>query len=244
MLPSVEILYKLSIRLRVPFHSLFKSLIYERQDYYDHLFEYLDLMSFQRNYKEINTLCQSEMKKKLSDEIINLIHEYYTVSSYFLGEMSFQTAIDQLNKLLKSNVHYHHYTSETILIHMANLYADQNMFSEAIERFKMVISEHKDCPNFNSFKVKVFYDQAIAYYKENKFNYSLESVENGIKHSIKHHDMRYLGHLFKLKADNMAGLNYTDDNKTLTLSMADIFFRLYEYQGESRQRVDRMHNLI
>lgn len=244
-MPSVEILYKISIRLKVPFQSLFKALIYERQDYYDHLFEYLDLMSFHQNYIEIYTLCQSELKKKNAEDITNQILEYYTVSGYFLGNTSFKATLDQLDKLLESDVHYHHYSSETILINKANLYADQAMYNQAFTLYESVISEHKDCPNFNSFKIKVYYDQAIAFYKERKFYYSLDSIENGIKHSIKHHDMRYLGHLYKLKADNMTELSYDNENKQSTLLMADIFFELYDYNNhlkKARHRLNKIHS--
>ncbi|RAP73783.1 helix-turn-helix domain-containing protein [Paenibacillus montanisoli] len=239
VLPRVDILYNMSIRLKVPFITLFRALIHERDDYYDQLLYYLDSEIYNGNYSNVYNLSKAELNNKLTEDVSNYLQRYYLVSAYFIKKINFEEAISQLKTIQQTNVFYHYYMSDILTIDMANIYVDQQKYSMAHQLFKEILLENIDSVEYNVFKIKVYYDQAMAFFKDSKYSLSLESVENGIQCSLKCHYMRYMGKLHLLKAENLKKITTCSESVEMSATIADIFYGLYNYKEKNKKFLKR-----
>ncbi|MNC09782.1 helix-turn-helix protein [compost metagenome] len=128
VLPGIDILYELSIRLKVPLTSLIKKLIYERQDYYDLLFYDLDLLLYNKSYDEIITICKPELNRKMLPKIRQNFCRFYTLAQYYLKKLTAEETIEKLSEMIDSNIFYHHYMEDVLHNDIANIYVDQGSY--------------------------------------------------------------------------------------------------------------------
>ncbi|AIQ55451.1 helix-turn-helix domain-containing protein [Paenibacillus sp. FSL R7-0331] len=227
VLPGIDILYELSIRLKVPLTSLIKKLIYERQDYYDLLFYDLDLLLYNKSYDEIITICKSELNRKMLPKIRQNFCRFYTLAQYYLKKLTAEETLKKLSEMIESNIFYHHYMEDVLHNDIANIYVDQGSYFTAQSQFEEILAEQKECLEFNAFKSKVYYDQADAFYRENKYKNTLETINMGIQHSVNMHYMMYMSDFYKLRAKVLENNINNREIHDISKAMSNIFCSLY-----------------
>ncbi|PLR77534.1 hypothetical protein CU633_10065 [Bacillus sp. V3-13] len=102
--PSIDILYLLSIRLRVSMDYFLKILLNDSSTYIEDTKEHIDELLKNKDYQEIYELCKFELQqlkhRNMNFTFTQFIKWCHSVSSYYLGIIKWKKCIEELNNLL------------------------------------------------------------------------------------------------------------------------------------------------
>lgn len=133
--PSVDILYILSIRLKVSLDYFFKILLNDAQGYIQETEHMLEDLMKKKDYKETFEITTNELKqtsRNLGYKFDQLIKWVHIISSYYLKKMDWQKAVTRLKNLLDSNhpLFGQDFIDFKIQNSLAIIYAENKMFQK------------------------------------------------------------------------------------------------------------------
>ncbi|MGM7722955.1 helix-turn-helix domain-containing protein [Metabacillus sp. Hm71] len=225
--PSVDILYILSIRLKVTLDYFYKILLNDAQEYIQETEKYLEELLKKKNYEEAFQICSSELSQKNRqmgykfDQIINWV---YIVSSYYLKKMDFHSSINKLNALLDHShpLYGQDFLDFKIQNSIAIIFAENQLYQESLEQYHILLSYKDFLSQHFRFHIKIYYNLSKLYFLLNDYEKSLTFANLGIKMSVLNEDISMAGQLYFQKGMSLEGL--IKDTSEIKQSYQNSFF--------------------
>jgi HTH-type transcriptional regulator, pleiotropic regulator of extracellular virulence genes len=200
--PSVDILYLLSIRLKVNFEHFVKILLNDTKSYIEETKGQIEILLKNKNYHEIYEICTFELSQRKSREIGFAFEQYinwtYIISKYYLKLISTQECIEHLNKMLEQQHLLSSYEFQDLKISnsLAIIYAENKLYEESLEQYKKILILKESLIQKPKFYLKIHYNLSKLHYLLEEYENSLSHVQQGIYLSKKIEDISVLGQLF------------------------------------------------
>ncbi|WP_102275215.1 helix-turn-helix domain-containing protein [Cytobacillus massiliigabonensis] len=199
--PSVDILYILSIRLKVSLDYFYKILLNDAQGYIQETERILEDLMKRKDYKETFEITANELKqstRNLGYKFDQLIKWVYTISSYYLKKIDWQKAVTMLEDLLDSNhpLFGQDFIDFKIQNSLAIIYAENKMFQKSLQQYNTILSYHDFLKQHYLFQIKIHYNLAKLYFLQQDFKLSLIHAELGIQLSLENEDISMAGQLY------------------------------------------------
>jgi transcriptional regulator with XRE-family HTH domain len=199
--PSIDILYSLSLRLKVTLDYFIKILLNDTQNYINETFDHIEKLLKFKNYQEAYELCSFELKQQSRsrgykfDQFINWTH---TITSYYLQYMNWEESIHRLNGLEDTShpLFGQDFQDMKIKNSIAIIYAENKKYEESLVQYNEILSFKDFLHQQPDFHIKVHYNLAKIYFLKEQYERSLDFTENGINISINKEDSSMLGQLF------------------------------------------------
>ena len=212
--PSVDILYILSIRLKVSLDYFFKILLNDAQGYIQETECMLEELMKKKDYKETFEITTNELRqstRNLGYKFDQLIKWVHIISSYYLKKIDWQKAIAMLEDLLDNNhpLFGQDFIDFKIQNSLAIIYAENKMFQKSLQQYNTILSFHVFLKQHHRFQIKIHYNLAKLYFLQKDYELSFTHTELGISLSAKNEDVSMAGQLYfqqgmsleKLEAD-------------------------------------------
>ncbi|KKI90730.1 hypothetical protein WQ54_19190 [Bacillus sp. SA1-12] len=199
--PSVDILYVLSIRLKVTLDFFYKILLNDAQEYIQETEKYLQELLKKKNYEEAFQLCSNELSQKnrqMGYKFDQLIKWNYFVSSYYLKKMDFRTSINNLKQLLdKSHPLFgQDFLDFKIQNSIAIIYAENQLYQESLNQYHLILSYKDFLSQQYRFHIKIYYNLSKLYFLLKDYEKSFKFANLGINMSVLNEDMSMAGQLY------------------------------------------------
>lgn len=199
--PSVDILYILSIRLKVSLDYFFKILLNDAQGYIQETEHMLEDLMKKKDYKETFEITTNELKqtsRNLGYKFDQLIKWVHIISSYYLKKMDWQKAVTKLENLLDSNhpLFGQDFIDFKIQNSLAIIYAENKMFQKSLQQYNTILSYHDFLKQHHRFRIKIHYNLSKLYFLQQEYEHSLEHTKLGISLSNQYEDVSMAGQLY------------------------------------------------
>lgn len=233
--PSVDILYILSIRLKVSLDYFFKILLNDAQGYIQDTERMLEDLMKKKDYKETFEITTNELKqstRNLGYKFDQLIKWVNIISSYYLKKVDWQKAVSMLENLLDSNhpLFGQDFIDFKIQNSLAIIYAENRMFQKSLQQYNTILSYHDFLKQHHRFQIKIHYNLAKLYFLQQDYIHSLKHTELGITLSNQNEDMSMVGQLYFQQGMALEELN-ADPQKISDAFKTSLFiFKLLDRQ--------------
>lgn len=233
--PSVDILYVLSIRLKVTLEYFFKILLNETHGYIQETEQLLEELLKKKNYQEAYEISKSELKqtgRQVGYKFNKLIEWVYIISSYYLKKSFWSQTIIQLNQLLDDDhpLFGQDFIDFKIQNSIAIIYAENGKFAESLEEYKKILS-FKDFLNQNHrFQIKIHYNLSKLYFDLLNYKQSLKHVEIGLSLAKKHEDISMSGQLYFQQGECLEALHKDSPSINHSYGTSMMIFQLLDRQ--------------
>ncbi|MFP9128391.1 helix-turn-helix domain-containing protein [Niallia sp. BSM11] len=199
--PSVDILYIISIRLKVTLEYLYKILLNDAEDYIKETEELLEDLMKQKNYKEAYEICQSERKqgnRNLGYKFEQLIAWVHIVSGYYLQKYDYRIAIKELENLLDDDhpLFGQDFIDFRIQNSIAIIYAENSLFQKSLRQYKKILSYQEFLKQQHKFQIKLHYNISKLFFLQKEYIRSLEHADSGIALTKQKEDISMAGQLY------------------------------------------------
>ncbi|WP_313800104.1 helix-turn-helix domain-containing protein [Cytobacillus sp.] len=240
--PSVDILYILSIRLKVSLDYFFKILLNDAQGYIQDTERMLEDLMKKKDYKETFEITTNELKqstRNLGYKFDQLIKWVNIISSYYLKKVDWQKAVSMLENLLDSShpLFGQDFIDFKIQNSLAIIYAENKMFQKSLQQYNTILSYHDFLKQHHRFQIKIHYNLAKLYYLQQDYIHSLKHTDLGITLSNQNEDMSMVGQLYFQQGMSLEELN-ADPQKISDAFKTSLF--IFKLLG--RQEYVRMVN--
>ena len=199
--PGVDILYIISIRLKVSLEYLYKILLNDAEDYIKETEELLENLMKQKNYQEAFEICQSERKqgsRQLGYKFEQLIAWVHIVSSYYLEKYDYHTAIKELENLLDDDhpLFGQDFIDFRIQNSIAIIFAENNLFQKSLRQYKKILTYKEFLKQQHKFQIKLHYNISKLFFLQKEYTLSLEHADLGIALGKQKEDISMTGQLY------------------------------------------------
>jgi HTH-type transcriptional regulator, pleiotropic regulator of extracellular virulence genes len=211
--PSIDILYLISVRLKVNLEYLFKILLNEAKNYMEETKEHIEDLLKEKNYQEVFDLCQFEKKQNNSRNVSYTFDQFinwtYIISNYYLKNIDWKECIEELNQLLNHShlLFGHEFQDLKIRNSIAIIYAENDLFEDALSEYKEILAFKDFISQHPKFHLKIHYNMSKLYFSMGKYKESLFHAEEGISLSRKNEDISVLGQLYFQQGDCFEKMN-------------------------------------
>lgn len=199
--PSIDILYLLSIRLKVTLDFFIKILLNDSQNYIEVTKTHIDFLLKVKEYQEAYELTSFELKqptRNLGYYYAHFIKWAYIIAGYYIKKVDFQECVTELLNLLDTShpLFGHDFQDLKIKNSLAIIYAENEKYQESLDEFNSILN-FKDFLNQQPrFHIKIHYNLSKLYFLKHEIEESLAHSSEGITISEKEEDMSMLGHLY------------------------------------------------
>lgn len=233
--PGVDILYILSIRLKVSLDYFYKILLNDAQDYIQDTEHILENLMKKKDYGEAFEISANELKqssRNLGYKFDQLIKWVNIISGYYLKKMNWQTAVHMLENLLDSNhpLFGQDFIDFKIQNSIAIIYAENGMFQKSLQQYNTILSFNDFLKQQHRFQIKIHYNLSKLYFLQQDYNHSLKHAKSGITLSVQNEDISMAGQLYFQQGLSLEQLN-EDLEKIIDAFKTSLFiFRLLNRQ--------------
>ncbi|MED3553070.1 helix-turn-helix domain-containing protein [Cytobacillus praedii] len=233
--PSVDILYILSIRLKVSLDYFYKILLNDAQGYIQDTECMLEELMKKKDYNETFEITSNELKqspRNLGYKFDQLINWVYIISSYYLKKINWKKAVSMLEDLLDNNhpLFGQDFIDFKIQNSIAIIYAENCMFQKSLQKYNTILSYHDFLKQHHRFQIKIHYNLAKLYFLQQDYEHSLIHAELGIKLSSENEDVSMAGQLYYQQGLSLEELD-ADPQKIRNAFKTSIFiFQLLDRQ--------------
>ncbi|MFB4165102.1 helix-turn-helix domain-containing protein [Alteribacillus sp. JSM 102045] len=201
--PTLQILYYMSLKLKVPITFLLEASMREREDYIREIKEWIDELVSHKNYEEVYELARAELKQDyvLNDEaLFSYINWRYAVASYQTGHITVDQCIKKIEQSLVQTEEKFMNMAEGLDSKMRNslaiLYAEKQNYEKSFDCYETIIKQEKMLETDPSFLPKVYYNYGKTLFDCGSIEEAEKIVNQGIRQSVQCGNMLYIGQLY------------------------------------------------
>jgi transcriptional regulator with XRE-family HTH domain len=247
LIPSAEILYKVSLKLGIPLGELLHLVRYSNYDYLKEFMYWTRKAVERRNYEEVKQHLQATSK---SPEFQTGIAKAFVlwhrgiVINYINNNP--EQAHEVLQEALGTLQDIEHFDGQVmeieILNTIANIYLSQNKHESAKNYYLKAEELITNLPfmNLSELKIRINYNLSVLYLKLDKYDKSLEHCKVGLKECKQVNSMYSLGELYYHQGLSKALLgleNYINDFEyALTIFEIQENQPFYDYVKEKKEK--------
>ncbi|KOP82802.1 helix-turn-helix domain-containing protein [Cytobacillus solani] len=233
--PSVDILYILSIRLKVSLDYFYKILLNDAQGYIQDTERMLEELMKKKDYNETFEITSNELKqstRNLGYKFDQLIKWVHIISSYYLQKLNWKKAVIMLEDLLDSNhpLFGQDFIDFKIQNSLAIIYAENSMFQKSLQQYNTILSYHDFLKQHHRFQIKIHYNLAKLYFLQQDYEHSLIHAELGIKLSSENEDVSMAGQLYYQQGLSLEELNADPQKIRIAFKTSIFIFQLLDRQ--------------
>lgn len=238
ILPGIDILLSLSIRLNIPI-THFADIIYlENNNLEKDLLNQVETLLSYMEYEKIYDLASNE----LSSETENYWYQHYFKWLYYLSEyhtkkVTIDEALLQIAKLLQKTPDYElnkNYLLARVQNSLAVLYSLKKEYSKSLFYYnKIDLNILGSNPLFdsNTFKLKVIFNKVKTTYDMESYKDAIELAITGIAESVKAEKMTYMGHFYYYLGQCYEKLGYSEGDIKYQYKRAEVFLDILEREA-------------
>ncbi|MFD1739557.1 helix-turn-helix domain-containing protein [Bacillus salitolerans] len=241
--PSLDILYSISLRLKVNLDYFIKILLNETQHYIEETVNHIEHLMKNLDYQDAFDISSFELKQKsrnLGYRFDQLIKWTYIVTSYNLKKMDWEQCIIGLNNLIDQSHPLFGQDFEDMRIKnsIAIIYAEKKEYDKSLKEYNEILSFKDFLYHQPKFYIKVHYNISKLYFLKDYYSESLYHVKEGIKISLENEDMSSLGQLYFQQGLCFERLNYENDIKEC-YKKSYLFFKLLNRENFIQMVLDK-----
>lgn len=233
MLPGIDILIALSLRLNVPITYFVEAVYLENTAIEMELLEKVEVLLRERAFEEIYQIAENESNAVSQNGWYRYYFRWlFHLSSYFTKRISVEEAIMYITELEREAPKQElnkNYLSTRIQNSLAVLYAEKKDYTKSIFYFKKMdldIIQTKATFDFHAFKLKVIYNRMKTLYDMEKYDEAMSEAKLGIEEAIKEDRMVYMGNFYYYLGQCYEKLGYEDVEISKQYHKAQLFFEL------------------
>lgn len=233
MLPGIDILIALSLRLNVPITYFVEAVYLENTAIEMELLEKVEVLLRERTFEEIYQIAKNELNSESKNNWYRYYFRWlYDLCSYHTNKITIDEAIIRITKLEREAPKQElnkNYLSTRIQNSLAVLYAEKKDYTKSIFYFKKInldIIQTKATFDFHSFKLKIIYNRMKTLYDMEKYDDAMNEAKSGIEESIKVDRMVYMGNFYYYLGQCYEILGYEDPEIAKQYHKAQLFFEV------------------
>lgn len=204
ILPSLDTIYYLSIRLKKPLNHFLDILFTDDYQHVSQLVMYVEELTSQHKYEVVYELVNKEVLKKDGDPWLDHFLKWqFQLCSYKLRKINFKTAISNLKELINEEyqtILIKDFLKERIYNTIAFIYAMNKDYRSALFYYNKIQlnSQINFSPRLQSevYFLRVLYNKSKTLYDMNDYQGSISTINQGIDRSIKLENMSFMGHFY------------------------------------------------
>ena len=235
MLPGIDILLSLSLRLNIPITHFVDIIYLENANLETDLLDQVERLLSQMEYEKIFDLANNELNSESEYNWYKYYFKWlYYLSGYYIKKVSLEEAIMQITKLSQETPDYElnkNYLLARIQNSLAVLYATKKEYSKSLFYYNK-IDVNILGSNFifdpNTFKLKVIFNKVKTTYDMGFYKDAIEQAIEGIAESIKNEKMTYIGNFYYYLGQCYEQLGYPEEDIKYHYKRAEIFFEILE----------------
>ncbi|WP_456278818.1 helix-turn-helix domain-containing protein [Bacillus sp. AK128] len=246
--PSIDILYSLSLRLKVGLDYFITILLNESELYINETIDYINERLKLKEYKEILSITSFERKQNMNrgyqfSQFISWVH---LISSYHTGAMNWRECIHQLQSLqdLTHPLYGRGLEDFKIQNSIAIIYAENGEYVTSLSHYHELLDQKDFLRQQPKFLLKLLYNLSKTYYMNQQFEQSLYYASEGIIHSVKTEDMSVLGQLYFQKGMALEKLNRSLEEAKNCYQSSYIIFKMLNREGFTEMVVNQKGSMI
>ena len=229
--PSIDLLYLIANQLQLPINYFFEVLTYEQAEETKVIKNEIWAMSSTKNYKELLHYIEKLLPQEITyhPETKKFLLWQKHLAAYYLNRLDADNCITELLLLLRKKLP----TMDNLLdLHiknsLANVYAENQNFSESIKIYQSILDENLNTTEANNLKIKVIYNFGKLLYVQKDYSSSLHYTNQGIVLSIETTNMSLLGQLYYQKGSLLEELSFSYEEIADSYKKAQIFFEMLD----------------
>lgn len=234
IIPSLEIILKLSLRLKRPLNYFTNILLINNYDYVNQFVNDIEELTLKQRHQSVYTIVKKELDNNNHDDWFKIFLQWQLyLSSYRLNYLEFSDALSKIKDLLNKSssiVLQHNFLNIRILNSIAFLYALKKDYSNSLIYFNKIseISMPETSPRLNqhTYSLRVLYNKAKTLYDMAKFELAIESCLNGIELSTSYENMSLIGNFYYYLGQCYEKLNYDKEKISFAYQKAYLFFEV------------------
>ncbi|CAG9621193.1 helix-turn-helix domain-containing protein [Sutcliffiella rhizosphaerae] len=248
-LPSIDILYFISLRLNVTVDYFLQHNYQSYQLYVSETMDGIEDLLKRKNYSEIYEITKLERKLRKNRDLGSMFNQFidwhYYRAAQLLGLISWKDSVEQLTLLVQSKeINKVQYQDLKIKNVLANVYSENGETEKALEYYNEILMANIKLESYRRFKLKVYFNLSKLYFYEEDYEESIQVAEKGIKLSIELQDISMLGNLYIQSAQSMILLKKEDAERIKTnLQNAKFIFTLTN-KAKSLEFVEQLEEQI
>lgn len=225
--PSIEILYLISNKLRVPIDIFFNALNHEELEEMKAIQKTVWKLSISKNYEDLLPYVEKLLSKKMGfhPEMEKFLLWQKYIAQYCLKKIDWQYCLAEISLLLRKNTIG---TDRELDLHIkvstANILAENKSYNKSITLYKEILKEKLETPAADKIKIKAYYNYGKLLFLKKDFPTALEVTADGIALSSSTNDMSLLGQFFFQKGAIMEELHFPPDKIAVNYKKAAFFF--------------------
>lgn len=201
ILPSLDTIYYLSLRLKKPFTYFLDVLFTNNYNQVHQLVMYFEELTAQHKYDQIYEIVEKQIGEPIDPWLNHFLQWQLNLSSYKLKKLSYNAVIHNLKELLSpqySVVLDKDFLRERICNTIAFIYATNKDFKSALLYYNKIDLElvNDTSPKMakDVYLLRVIYNKSKTFYDMKLYKEAIELLQEGVNRSVKLENMSFLGH--------------------------------------------------
>lgn len=201
ILPSLDTIYYLSLRLKKPFTYFLNVLFINNYSQVHQLVMYFEELTAEHKYEQINEIVVKEIAEPVDPWLNHFLKWQLNLSSYKLKKTGFNEVIHNLKELLSTKYSVildKDFLKERICNTIAFIYASNNDYKSALVYYNKINLElfNETSPKLSRdvYILRVIYNKSKTFYDMKSYKEAINLLQKGIKRSVKLENMSFLGH--------------------------------------------------
>lgn len=236
IIPGIEILDALSIKLQVPTTYLIDILLTNDHTYTHKLMNEIEELTLNQKFETVYKIILNELEKTPTDPWFQAFLKWqYYLSSYHLKKTDFVEVIENLKAILSSTPKKtlnSNSLKDRILNTIGVLYASKGEHKTALFYYNKIISINKNSlsdsprldPKIN--QLRVIYNKTKTLYDMKRYEDAILSCKDGINRSIELENMSLIGNFYYYLAQCYEQQNAGKEQISTCYKRAQFFFEL------------------
>lgn len=234
IIPSLEIILKLSLRLKKPLNYFTNILLFNDYDYVNQFVNDIEELTLIQKHQSVYTIVKKELLNKNHDEWFRIFLQWQLyLSSYRLNYLDIDTSLLKIKNLLNKSttiILQHNFLNIRILNSIAFLYALKKDYTNSLIYFNKIseipISEVSPRLNQHTYSLRVLYNKTKTLYDMGNYELAIETCIEGIDRSTTYENMSLIGNFYYYLGQCYEKLNYSKDKITFVYQKAFFFFEV------------------
>lgn len=233
MLPGIDILIALSLRLNVPITYFVEAVYLENTAIEMELLEKVEVLLRERTFEEIYQIAKNELNSESKNNWYRYYFRWlYDLCSYHTNKITIDEAIIRIATLEREAPKQElnkNYLSTRIQNSLAVLYAEKKDYTKSIFYYKKIdldLIQTQVSFDFHSFKLKIIVNKMKTFYDMEDYDEALRQAKLGIEESIRVDRMVYMGNFYYYLGQCYEKINYKDDEIAKQYHRARFFFEI------------------
>ncbi|MFL0584945.1 helix-turn-helix domain-containing protein [Solibacillus silvestris] len=238
MLPGIDILLSLSLRLNIPITHFIDIIYLENANLKIDLLDQVELLLSQMEYEKIFGLASNVLNSESESNWYKYYFNWlYYLSGYYIKKVTLDEAILQITKISQETPDYElnkNYLLARIQNSLAVLYAIKKEYSKSLFYYNKIdlniLGSHLMFDS-NTFKLKVIFNKVKTTYDMGSYKEAIEQAVKGIAESVKNEKMTYIGNFYYYLGQCYEQLEYPEEEIKYQYRRAEIFLEILERES-------------